>query len=298
VGSAGDAVASAGDAEGSAADGDKHGLDADVKSAVKTFFQSVTEAKTPSLKKTEKAMWERVAMWDGLQERLLTVMRRVSVQAANDQERQQLVVATGGGVRSGLGRYVSNFFINLEEFNRQYQQRAPLGAATRQKLQRLHTMVSSRDPLGVKPDMKKAGLAPSNDSTAESEGSLQSMGVDEEEPLPVENIERELREVIGEAGLPLYTSGAFDHRLEAYTNDALFVDHMLRLSESALQDMQARNRQRSLTASVTGSVSTYFEICIEVIQMAGLRKVPIRWLVDPRASAASRWPSINYFDTS
>merc|ERR1711924_56038 len=110
--------------------------------------------------------------------------------------------------------------------------------------------------------------------------------------IDLEQVEHELQGLIGGTTLPPYVSRPFNHQIAGYMNDALFVDHMLRLSKAALTPLQVRHQQLKSGTDL----SSYFEICLDVVQLAGLRKIPIRWLIDPQAAATARWPSINYFD--
>lgn len=240
----------------------------DVQLSLSKFTAHVAKTKAATLQKTERALWERVAMWEVVQERLLTMSRRVSVQAADNQERQEMVISNGGGASyPGLGRYINNFFVNLEMFQKKYKGRAPLDSSTRKKIEGLRSSVTSHN-----------GLWP-NETALSHQTTLQLA-------------EKELRELIRQTELPPYISQPFNHQLEAYTNDVLFVDHMLRLSKSSLDELQTRQSHKSAT-----DTHAFFKICLEVVQLAGLRKVPIRWLVDPRATRTSRWPSIDHFDT-
>ena len=105
----------------------------------------------------------------------------------------------------------------------------------------------------------------------------------------IEELERELHELSVEGGLATpYVSDRFDHQLEAYINDILFVDYLLRMSQRSLNTLRKKHMERNELEAV-------FEVCIEVTKLAGRRKVPITWLVDPDATKLARWPSIDGF---
>jgi len=273
----------------------ENGVQDVVRDAVRGFQGHVAVVKADTLQKTERVLWEQADVWNGLQHRLLQLVARLRGGAKGHPEREKMVVSTGmEGVRgrAGLGRYMANFFANLALFEDEYKRkrkRVILSIETRGELERLRGGIN-------RPGQTEAVISPAQ----------------------IERVEAQLREVIAASGLPAYVSTRFDHQLGAYLNDVLFVDHILRLRNSDLRLLRDRE-----AATSESDVSERFSICTEVMRLVGLRKVsarlplvcawrvcvfvlsspscwrwqvPIRWLVDPHAMKATRWPSVDHFD--
>lgn len=247
---------------------DGNGVEGDVRITVQEFETRIEEIKASTLHRTEQALWDTIAMWDGAQERLLAMLQRIKEQALDSQELQQIAVAKAGK-KPGLGRYVTNFFSNLDSFSEQYGERQQLSPATKLKLLRLRGM-----------------LAGESSTVQQNTTELHIPDVD------LAGVEQQVQEVLAQTpSFPPYNAERFDHQLEGYLNDIIFVDHMSRLSESSLHALKYKHTQYS-----QGDFASYFMVCMDVLKLVGLRKVPMRWLVDPSAASGKRWPSIDHFD--